>query len=456
MYIKNISPSIFGDIPNKLMLTEGSIVFGKILFNDNSIGTIKLFDGTIIPAIFLSENNIAKDCYIKFKVDGYKDDKICLSIVSEEKIISESSINTISSKLSIPFKSGEEIIHSLIKFNLPATDENILTVHKNLEFINKAKNLSSDEILNFLKEKININIDSQSREFKIAQSILNTISEIDVDFLSFLIENQITPTINDVINLKDLMKNNFLYEELIDKNTLSETKPEGSENTSSTISVSYEIDDNGANKYESPHLNFDNRNINIERLLKKIPILKEQILKDFAYKFNIKELKIDSFEDHLEKVFSRDMFSDISAYRNTICKFQLIEHILENYSIYNFNTQILEKNFKNSIIIKNKYRGTRYLDTNNIKAFITVDAPSLGLIEGYIHKKNTELFILLKTKGACINIFKKHLDTLRTNLLRNGYSTVNISLEKIKTPNNLILLSNFFNDFGFQELDVKV
>lgn len=494
MYIKNITQSFINEIPYKLKFMEGSNILGKILFNDGSTGAIKLLDGTIIPAIFLSENNEENNSFIKFKIEACHDEFITLSRVKDEKTINENSIEKISSKLSIPLEKGREIINSLLKFNLPATDKNILTIYKNLEFIDKAKEFDEKELLTLLKEKINNGINLESREFKTAMNILTSISKIDIDFLTFLIENKIPLTVEKSTILQSLLKNNFIINNLIDSHitltqssldyepmdlkeaiknipldgsTINATPDDARDDllknttvqefiTRMEISESKDIEENTP---KLPKLNINNNQIFLEKLLDKLLGNKSGLVKGFTENFHVEEVTIDKPEDIINKFFSGTNIEDSTGINNIkalLKKIDLLNNLADNYSIYNFNALIKDNNFKNSIIIKNKYKGSRYLDANNIKAFITVDAPTLGLVEGYVHKRNDELVVLLKIREEFINTMKKHIDILRNELLTNGYSKINISLEKIRIPSNIVLLSSFFNEYGFQELDVKV
>lgn len=490
MYIKNITQSIIGDIPYKLKFTEGSTILGKILFNDGSTGAIKLSDGTIIPAIFLSENNMEDNCFAKFKIEACNHEFITLSRVKDEKKINENSVEAISSKLSIPLDKGREIINSLLKFNLPAADKHIFTIYKNLQFIDKAKEFSKEELLTYLRKKINNDIKYESREFKTALNILTSISKIDIDFLAFLIENKIPLTVEKSTILQDLLKNNFFIDNLIDLNNTSQTTLDSEtvdlkESIKNTTLKGIPIDVNhdcvsfentpeletinGAEISESEGIeeittkitksNIDTNQIFLEKLLNKLLGVKSDLVKGFTENYSVKEVIIDKPEDIINRIFyetKTDSSTGIDNFKIFLKKIDLLNNLMDNYSIYNFNTLINDNNFKNSIIIKNKYKGSKYIDANNIKAFITIDAPSLGLVEGYLHKRNDELVVLLKVKEDYINTIKKHIDVLKNELLNNGYRKINISIDKINEPNNIVLLSSFFNDYGFQELDVKV
>ncbi|WDC84325.1 hypothetical protein PL321_00260 [Caloramator sp. mosi_1] len=64
---------------------------------------------------------------------------------------SYSNLKAISDNLSIPFNKAEEIVNSLIKFNLPATDENVLMLFNSLKSLEALKTLKDEDIKTYLK-----------------------------------------------------------------------------------------------------------------------------------------------------------------------------------------------------------------------------------------------------------------------------------------------------------------
>lgn len=505
MYIKNISQLMLGDLPIKLKIAEGNILLGKILFNEDLKGAIKLFDGTIIPAIFLSENDIEQNEFIKFKVLSFKDGLATLSKVEDNIKLSSTSMDEIISKLSIPQDKGQSIISSLIKFNLPATDENILTIYKNLKFIEKASDMPDSDILNFVNERLPFRVGMESKEFESAKNLFNLIKNIDVDFISFLIENNIPVNLDTVIFSNELLKDNFILNNLINllSNKSHDTtnqevvltsvnpNPDLNENETETISQSSPLlisnsgNSDGAesesilkssstlnsfvsnNNYE-PTLESQGSistpiiiNSIIDKLIKKIPELKEIFIENATKKFSKDNIHIEDFKKIAGDLLSSSMKDSNSDFqpenlRRFVEGFKVTNNILDNYSILNFNSHLWNNTFKNSIIIKNKYKKSNYVDKDNLKAFITVESPHIGVVEGYLHKTDNNLVVLIKTQNKFYNLFKKHIDELENSLNSKGYSSVNISIEKLEVQNNLVSLTSFFNDYGFQELDVKV
>lgn len=219
MYVKNISQLLKEQLPLKLRLTEGDSIYGKIISQEGKNGLIKLYDGTIIPSIFLSENKLVNDRLIKFLVEGFDEDGLLLKVIDDSlDFQGEDSINTLIKKLNIPKEEGTKIINSLIRFNLPATDENIMTIYKNITFLDKLGKMGDDDILSFLHTYIEGNFTQGSKEFSIAKDIFSKLLKINTDFLSFLIENKIPYNIENILKSSDFLENKFSTNNII--NTL--------------------------------------------------------------------------------------------------------------------------------------------------------------------------------------------------------------------------------------------
>lgn len=219
MYVKNISQLLKEQLPLKLRLSEGSSIYGKIISQDGKNGLIKLYDGTIIPAIFISENKLLNDRFIKFVIEQFSEDALILKAIDETmNPQGEDSINALLKKLNIPREEGTKIINSLIRFNLPATDENVMSIYKNITFLEKLGKMADDDILNFLHTYIKGDFTPESKEFAIAKEMFSKLLKIDTDFLSFLVENEIPFNIENMLKSSDFIENKFNINNMI--NTL--------------------------------------------------------------------------------------------------------------------------------------------------------------------------------------------------------------------------------------------
>jgi hypothetical protein len=216
MYVKNISQLLKEQLPLKLRLSEGSSIYGKIISQDGKNGLIKLYDGTIIPAIFISENKLLNDRFIKFVIEQFNDEALVLKVIDDTmNPQGEDSINALIKKLNIPREEGTKIINSLIRFNLSATDENVMTIYKNITFLEKLGKMADDDILNFLHTYIEGDFTPESKEFSIAKEMFSKLLKIDTDFLSFLVENEIPFNIENILKSSDFIENKFSINNMI-------------------------------------------------------------------------------------------------------------------------------------------------------------------------------------------------------------------------------------------------
>lgn len=407
MNIKNIEQLSNKSFSSSLNLSPGSTIYGKVISSSDGREYLKLFNGTILPVEFASKNNIVMGKYIKYRIEQVKNDITIIKALStniEEKNILKHSYNHILQKLNIPYEEGKGIIDSLIKFNLPATDENILKIYKNISFINRLRDISRDDIISLLK---NYNLDKQN--FSTVMNIISSLKEMDTDFLAFLIENNIPYNIDKMLMVQNHIKYNFSINDILELINISLRK-NGRENTS---------DDSSSKSFL----------INKKELFNEYEIdLAKEIISKIPY-------------DELKK-----LIDDVDV----------LNHLKDNYIIYNFNTLHKDSVFKHKILIKNKYKNSRSIDINDIKLFISVQTPNIGLIEGYITKKHDDISILFKVEQKFLKVFEKDIDILKNTLIQKGYNPISLSVEKIVIPSNIVNLSSFFNSNSTKELDVMV
>ncbi|WP_027309006.1 flagellar hook-length control protein FliK [Caloramator sp. ALD01] len=369
---------------NNKKLYEGSTINAKIIALEDNKGAIKLYDGTIIPAIFVSEDIEKGNQFLKFKIEKVEENQVILRLIGDSKEKpSYSNLKSISDNLSIPFNRVEEIVNSLIKFNLPATDENVLTLFNSLKSLEALKTLKDEDIKNIFKNFLNLEISEEDLSF--VKNQIHDLENIDIDFLTFLLENKIDISIKNLLNTKKVLNENDFINFIIQK----------------------------LNQNHSLNKVYTLENI-FEEILKNTEVLKNNA--DFIEKFDI------------------------------------INLLSKNYNFYFFNTSVNDNVYKNSIIIKNKYK--RVIDINDVKLYIKVDTENIGTIENYIHKHNDNIIINIKCDKKYIDYIKANLKILKESLNQIGLNLINSSVEEIKTPHKDII--NFFNDFIINELDVKV
>lgn len=399
MYVKNISTLLKENNMLKSSLSKGNIIKGTIISLENGKGFIKLYDGTIIPAIFISENKLELKKGIKFKIIDFNNENIVLStLVNNDEETFEGSIDQIIKRLNIPSEQGKNIIESLLKFNLTASDYNITSIYKNISFIEKIAEMSDEDILSFLYDHCGIKVDKESKEFLIAKNFFKSLSSVDTDFLCFLMENDIIENPDNILKTQKYINDGFFLNKLMDT---------------------------------------------LEKML-NLRVDKSKIL-SFKQLVEI----ISKNPEKLEKATPQFV-------RDIIDKTDIFKSVLNSYNIYAFNTFWEENIFKNSVIIKKKYKNSKYINPDDVKLFIAIETPKLGLVESYVYKKNADMFINFKVNEKFMSLFKGHTELLKKNLEGKGINLLNITIEALEDKNDIIGLSSFFNDYFFKELDVLV
>lgn len=96
------------------------------------------------------------------------------------------------------------------------------------------------------------------------------------------------------------------------------------------------------------------------------------------------------------------------------------------------------------------------MDSGDVKVFITLETPNIGIVEAYLYKRYENLTINIKTENSYIDMFKGNIELLNKALTEKGYNIIDISIESIDTQANIVSLCDFFSDVAFKELDVRV
>ncbi|KMT20858.1 hypothetical protein [Clostridium cylindrosporum] len=218
MYIKNISQILNLKGEDKQNLSKGSLISAKVLSLSEGKGVVQLQNGVILPSIFLIDDSVEENKSYRFKVKEYTNDKIILEILNKEgsNNAKKSDIGIILEKLNISKSEGQEIISKLIKYNIPATNENILNLHNNFNFLKELRGLSNADLINLINGLTGKVIDENSKEFLALKNAINLLDNVDLDFLTFLEQNKIPATLENILKVNDFFKNPMLLNDFIE------------------------------------------------------------------------------------------------------------------------------------------------------------------------------------------------------------------------------------------------
>lgn len=405
MYLKNIENSLF-TIKNNSKIIFKDTITGRIITLADGSDVIKLLNGSTIPVKLLFDRSLLEDKFSKFLLMGVDNNTLLLKLFKDNKDSPNKSIISILRSLNISEDDGEKIIMSLLKFNLPAKDEYILRLYNNLKHLNDIKNMTDDDILLLLNKNSQKEITQMDKEFIVAKEIFSNLKSIDVDFLTFLIANDLSEDVNTILKTQNLIKDNFLFNNIIE-----------------------EI------------MKFNNYRIDTEKPNEnKNTIFFKDILKLLSSATSNLKMNI------LKTEHSIKLFENLPIFKN----------INENYFFLNFNTYLDNIQYKSNIVVKRRFKNTNYIDTNNLKAYVSISSEKLGLIEGFIIKHYKDLRITLNCNKKFVSLLKDNSKSLIASLKSKGFENINLSFEPIVYHIGITKFEDCNNTGIIKELDVKI
>ncbi|EYE89089.1 hypothetical protein Q428_04340 [Fervidicella metallireducens AeB] len=405
MYLKNIENSLF-TAKNNSNINFKDTITGRIVTLADGTDAIKLLNGSTIPVKLLFDKSLLEDKFSKFVLMGVDNDTLLLKLFKEKKDNTNKSIISILRSLNINDDDGKEIVMSLLKFNLPAKDEYIVRLYNNLKHLNDIKNMTDDDILLLLNKNTEKKITLMDKEFIVAKEVFSNLKSIDIDFLTFLIANELSEDVNTILKTQNLIKDNFVLNNVIEE----------------------------VLKLNNCHLNSEKQDEN------KNTVFFKEILKSL-YSSN-SDLKMNFLESqYLIKLYE---------------SLPILKNINENYFFFNFNTYLDNLQYKSNIIVKRKFKNTNYIDTDNLKAYVSISSEKLGLIEGFIVKHYKDLKITLNCNKKFISLLKNNDKLLISSLKAKGFNNINLSFEPIVEYMDITKFEVCNNPGVIKELDVKI
>lgn len=500
---------------------------------------LKLLDGWKFSAKL--ENNLDKlpDGLIKFQVEGYEDGQIKLKIVADSKdSSSESSINEsldfIFSKSDMNItKDDYKVFYKMVKHDIPLTKDNISYMKTFTDFIDKLndspkqadnfinnyirsknvpensngakvietelksffselKNLSADEILTFMENKIDLtkeNIKSFNEVFKGSLKIYNNAEDINnsINHESINVNNaKETSFLGKNINIisgqeeekyfqegEDISKTELLgrnsgkenVQTNIFKNTLKEGEQdiisESNKNVQSEVSAS--IDDTKLEE-KTQDISFKDKseilenessvickNINssgqksVKPSITNIDILADKV------KQQINE-KTENIKDIIKTVIDQNNDGDLGNYNNitnvlnkNINDFKVFNTVSNQYYYMDLPLNIDNHEYNFKLMIKDNRRDSKKLDSTDLKIAASVNTQNIGIVDAYIIVNGLNMKVDIKCDSDWVRFLNKDKSTISSQLQDMGYN-IYMSVDKRKEEMNLVNCRDFFDD----------
>lgn len=226
---------------------------------------------------------------------------------------------------------------------------------------------------------------------------------------------------------------------------------------------------------------------NIERLLSNL-VGKEVILSEKEYKdlFEIvkgKENKLQSSdlesfklpkEIIKEAISTRaeegkqiiknvlDLLSDgldsselLSTIKNNLSDIKLFNKLSDQYYYVDVPLNFNEKEYPCKIIIKDKRKEGKAIDSKNVKLVLTLKTSNFGTIDSYVQVLNNNINIKLSCNEKYMNIFEISKSKLE-NIIKSLGFTVKVDVEKKQEEVSLTTCREFFGDNNVAAIDIKV
>lgn len=492
MYIKNISQILNLKNEDKQNLTKGNQIYAKVLSLTDNKGVVQLQNGSFLPSVFLVNENIEENRTYRFQVKEYTEDKIVLEIVGKEgsEESKKSDITRILEKLNLSISEGNDIISKLIKFSIPAKDESILSIHNNYNFLKELKNLSTSELLNLISNLTGKTVTEDSNEFLAIKNIMNILNDVDLDFLTFLEQNKIPATLENILKVDSFMKNPLIQNDFItsiqslntevnvnnldfnflDDSTVNNLSKESNISKDTLKSIINFIKDNNidlnnitenqkntiisllSKDSSSPNKSFDV----LTNSLKNLTILSDLSTKDDALSTKL----IDSIKTSTGILVDKNSVKDISLLLKenpsltTILKnassessdfLKLCQSITKNPNLTEDSHEfILLKEFsKGNLdeVLNIKYSRADKLESLIIKSFITESAAK-GMVNGKISTMDLSLNTLKENPELASKLPQNILNLLNENVDINKYLSNNYTMFNF----NFLTNENFYKN----------
>lgn len=500
-------------LTNKLSFQIGEVFLARIinLGEENEDTLLRLLDGWQFPAQLEESLDFQPTGLIKFKVEGFKDGKLQLSILDgrepEEKL-KEDSIEGALRREDIRLdKKDYPLLEKMVKHNMPLTKDNISNIKNLIEMINRFSK-DGEESNSFIEKYIesrNVDINSKEGQFikDTLKGFFKELSTIGEDDILTMLENGLDITENNIRSFNSLYKESSLYNKLKafenilkESNVLSETVQEGKETLAKNekleqgilekkIVNSKENTSKNILKYEDKTIN-DTSKDTLENKKSEAIESKETInIKEIETlsKDNVKKL-IDNGKDILykkEDIVKEQINSKIEDMKNILKDlidpktqykineheklFGLIKQELNDFKVFNtmsnqyyyldLPVNVNKDEYECKLIIKDERKKGKKIDKQNVKIATSIKTINIGIVDAFIGINKNIMNVDIKAEEMWIKILKTKKQQLLNALKDKGYN-VYMNVSKKEEEFNLSNCSDFFEDKNISAIDLKV
>ncbi|WP_426348397.1 hypothetical protein ACPWSR_11660 [Alloiococcus sp. CFN-8] len=188
-------------------------------------------------------------------------------------------------------------------------------------------------------------------------------------------------------------------------------------------------------------------------MTRPIKMLQEEVLKELVVKG--KELK-EMLEKVIEEVNKGKVTAALEKELDVRTKdLKILNHLSKDYYYLDIPLRIYKKEYPLKLIIKDSREGGKTLDSKEMKLVVSVAAPRLGIIDGYLEIKDKNLKVTIAVPEESLEVFKISEDKLLISLENLGYNT-NIQFTTKEEGQEISPLIRFFQQDNSVLVDVLV
>lgn len=315
---------------------------------------------------------------------------------------------------------------------------NLINTLKPEEFIESLKSVIAEYrdigetlISDSFEEYIN---KSNNEALGIKESLEFTKKEVEA-LLSKFMGKGITLTEEEFVKLKDGI--NLKYQEIIDQE-----KPIQGNIISNALETEKAKINNLTNNIETKVNNDINLSAKdmVKNSINKNGEVGKEIIKDL-----ITLIKSDGSIS--EKII--DMF------KNNINEIKIFNKLSSEYYYADIPVNIRDTEYPCKIIVKDKRKDSKKIDSSNIKMVITIDTKNLGIVDGYMKVLDKKINVDLKCEERYVKIIDMAKSKLTYNIESMGF-LVDIMVSKKEEEVSLATCRAFFNPESGTAIDSRV
>lgn len=315
---------------------------------------------------------------------------------------------------------------------------NLINTLKPEEFIESLKiliaenrNIGENLISDSFEEYIN---KSNNEALGIKEPLEFTKKEVET-LLSRFMGKGITLTEEEFVKLKDGI--NLKYQEIIDKE-----KPIQGNIISNALETEKAKINNITNNIETKvnnDINLSTKDM-VKNSINKNGEVGKEIIKDLI-------TLIKSHGSIAEKI--------IDIFKNNINEIKIFNKLSSEYYYADIPVNIRDTEYPCKIIVKDKRKDSKKIDSSNIKMVITIDTKNLGIVDGYMKVLDKKINVDLKCEERYVKIIDMAKSKLTYNIESMGF-LVDIMVSKKEEEVSLATCRAFFNPESGTAIDSRV